>query len=297
MIKKGSQFSRQNDQNVEQGNEPSSISSLPTLTTEEFDYFSRRFQNQTGICIQKNKILMIEVRLGARLRALNLTSFREYEQYLKRDVDGLELQQFINALTTNKTEFYREKCHFDYLKESLLLRKDPDTVYIWSAACSTGEEVYTLAILCEELRLQMPKFDYRILGSDIDTKCIQTCKNGIYDKGVLLNVKRRQQNTFFDPAGSSADPKFKVGSTLRRQVKFLLHNLIDYDDVIPINFNVIFLRNVLIYFSKETAEKIVNKIIRQLLPGGLLFVSLTESLSFMDANLIQVGESIYQKKR
>lgn len=195
----------------------SNIQDLPQLSLNEFDSFNLLLQKQSGISICRNKILMLEARLKTRLLALKLASYSEYEQYLRLDLGGRELQLFINALTTNKTEFFRE-------------------------------EVYTLAILCEELRLYMPQFDYRILGSDIDTQCVQVSKNGIYEKEKLLNVRHSHQNNYFQMFRSPAETRFRVGNKLRRRVKFIQHNLVEFEEVIPIEFNIIFLRNVLYFF-------------------------------------------------
>lgn len=265
---------------------------IPTLTNTEFDFFSKMIQSLAGIHIPREKIQLLEGRLRKRLRALKLSSYGQYKQYLKQDTGNNESQLFVNELTTNKTEFFREDSHYGFLKETLQCFSKTDTVYIWSAACSTGEEVYSLAMLCEELRLDHPAFDYRILGSDIDTRCLQNSRNGNYEKESLVKVPSLWQEKYFE---LNDDKSIRVSSKLRRRVKFSQHNLVDYKDVIPLDFNIVFIRNVLFYFSKPTATKIVQKIADRLVPGGLIFVSLTESLSSMDVGLTQLSSSVYQK--
>ena len=270
----------------------------PSLSHKEFEYFSQLIHTRAGIFVPKHKIGMIEGRLVKRLRLLGLNDFSQYIQYLNQDSGGKEFEFFVNALTTNKTEFFREKVHFDHLKGALERQDKQDDVFIWSAACSSGEEVYSLAMLCEELRLDLPAFDYRILGTDIDTERLKMSATGIYEKSSMVNTPPIYHQKYMEPVNhtnGSNYSNFKVAAKLRRRVKFRQHNLIDFDDTFPINFNFIFLRNVLFYFSKENAEKIVRKLVKHLQPGGLFFVSLTETLRDMDVGLTQIGASIYQK--
>jgi len=277
---------------VSNQNQPSSLS------PKEFDYLSQLIHARAGIFVPRHKIGMLESRLVKRLRLLGLNDFSQYILYLKQDSGGKEFEFFVNALTTNKTEFFREKVHFDHLKEVLERQDRQDTIFIWSAACSSGEEVYSLAMLCEELRLDSPAFDYRVLGTDIDTERLKMSASGIYDRSSVLNTPPIYQQKYmesFNHSNDNGNNSFKVGAKLRRRVKFRQHNLVDFDDTFHISFNFIFLRNVLFYFSKENAEKIVRKLVSRLQPGGLFFVSLTETLRDMDVGLTQVGPSIYQK--
>jgi len=276
----------------------SSHNQSPSLSPKEFDYLSQLIHTKAGIFVPRNKIGMLEGRLVKRLRLLGLKDFSQYILFLKQDSAGKEFEFFVNALTTNKTEFFREKVHFEHLKDVLERQHKQDTVFIWSAACSSGEEVYTLAMLCEELRLDAPAFDYRILGTDIDTERLKMSATGIYEKSTMSNTPPIYQQKYMESINHSNDNSynnFKVGAKLRRRVKFRQHNLIDFDDNLPINFNFIFLRNVLFYFAKDNAEKIVRKLVSRLQPGGLFFVSLTETLRDMDVGLTQVGPSVYQK--
>ncbi len=266
------------------------------LSPKEFDYFSRKILSQAGIVITRDKISMLEGRLRKRLKALGLSHYSEYQRVLNQDASGRELGLFVNSLTTNKTEFFREPFHFEHLQEVLQRQVNADPVYIWSAACSSGEEVYSLAILCENLKLDYPLFDYRILGTDINTERLLMSEDGLYENQDILNVPPMDQQKYFEVATNTYNNSIKVNPRLRQRVKFRQYNLIDDNHNLALNFNFIFLRNVLFYFSKETAEKIVRKLVRRLEPNGLFFISLTESLHYMDVGLTKVGASIYQKK-
>ncbi|MEE8058609.1 MAG: protein-glutamate O-methyltransferase CheR [Pseudomonadales bacterium] len=267
-----------------------------SLTRKEFEFFCELIHDHAGIDIASDKVLMVEGRLSKRLRALGLSTFAEYGQYLKGHLSSKEFEFFINTLTTNKTEFFREDFHFDYLQKILAQQAKFDTAYIWSAACSSGEEVYSLAMVCEELREVNPSFDYKILGTDIDTEHIQMSEHGIYDRAHIANLPPLYQQKYFELSGQKGCGRIRVGAQLRGHVKFRKHNLIDYQDKIPVTFNVIFVRNVLFYFNKETTAKIVHKLVGRLEPGGLLFVSLTETLQGAEDILTCVEASIYQKK-
>ena len=165
------------------------------------------------------------------------------------------------------------------------------------AACSSGEEAYSLAMVCEELRLDYPSFDYRVLGTDIDTEQLRLSESGVYDRSHIVNLPPMHQQKYFEFSGQKNSADIKVGETLRQRVKFRQYNLIKMADNFSIKFNVIFVRNVLFYFSKATVVKIVYNLIDQLEPGGLLFVSLTETVLHMEDQLTCVESSIYQKKR
>lgn len=268
--------------------------SIPNLTPGEFNYFRGLLEQQAGIHIVRGKMEMLQGRLRKRLRALDLSSYTQYQSYLQEHAKGEEFQLFVNTLTTNKTEFFREEFHYDYLQKSLQQRQESFPVYIWSAACSSGEEAYSLAILCEELKLELNSFNYRILATDIDTNMLRISETGVYEKDQLAKMPARYQQKYFELCSGPDDPHVRVNARLKRWVKFRQHNLIDYTTAPPIKFNIIFVRNVLFYFPKKTTKKIVQQLAGQLLPGGLIFVSLTESLSSMNTGLIQVGASIYR---
>ena len=276
--------------------QPSSLD-VESLTTEEFDVIAQLIQDKAGIEIVRKKIGMVEGRLRKRVRELKLNNFSQYIQYIKRKgSENEEIQRFVNALTTNKTEFFREHMHFDYLSSLLRQQAKARTVYIWSAACSSGEEVYSLAIMCENLRAEMPAFDYRLLGSDIDTQCLHKASTGIYDQSSLTNVSPIFRQKYFNSVCRSSDGQVKIKDILKKRIKFRQYNLIEEERLMSVKFDFIFLRNVLFYFPRHTVKRIVRNISQYLKPGGLIFISLTETLNSLDTGLDQVSSSIYQKK-
>ncbi len=266
------------------------------LSPAEFDFFSRLILSKTGIEIKREKIGLMESRLRKRLTALKLDGYAQYKKMLSGDHAGREVGFFVNSLTTNKTEFFREQFHFETLRESLKQHYRHKTVYIWSAACSSGEEVYSLAMLCESIIKEDPAFDYKILGSDIDSDRVKSSTEGIYEADALSNMPKFQIQKHFTRTKVQGETLYRVGEPYRRNVKFMQHNLIDCSSRIPLTFDYIFLRNVLFYFSKNTAEKVVSKLVDSLVPGGLIFVGLTETLEHMDVGIVKVGASVYQKE-
>lgn len=278
-----------------QGVWPSSLK-LPKLSNADFKFFSKLIYDKAGIDIPLEKKSLMENRLGKRLLALKLTQFSQYKQLLQGDAVGKELVLFTNSLTTNKTEFFRESLHFSYLKDLLEKHASNRMITLWSAASSSGEEAYTMAMMCEELAKTVPLFDYRILGTDIDTQRLQMAERGIYDIEAIANIPSTFQHEYFEAEGAQEQKQVKIGKKLRQRLKFRHHNLVEYGDLIPLDFDIIFLRNVLFYFDAHTAQQIVAKLVSQLKPGGFLFIGLTEKLHKIDPQLTYVESSIYQKK-
>lgn len=265
-----------------------------TVSDNEFRVFSQLILERAGIEIPAEKRSLLEVRLNKRIRALGLKSFAEYLTLLLHEPEGRELTEFTNALTTNTTAFFREEFHFEYLQQHLTSKLTAEDVYFWSAACSSGEEVYSLAMVCEQFAQSHPEFNYKILGTDIDTERLAMCGDAIYDNEKLEEIPNLMQLKYLSPKSPDKN-HFAISSELRRHIKFRQHNLIDYDTSPGISFNYIFLRNVLFYFPKANVQQVVRKLERHLEPGGLLFVGLTESLHHFDTQLLQVAPSVYQK--
>ncbi|MCL1039926.1 hypothetical protein L2750_22765 [Shewanella submarina] len=264
------------------------------VSDNEFKVFSKLILEQAGIEIPPEKRSLLEVRLNKRVRTLGLNSFSEYLAMLLHDREHTELTEFINALTTNTTAFFRESFHFDYLLQHLESNPAGKDTYFWSAACSSGEEVYTLAMVCEEFSRTHPEFTYKVLGTDIDTERLAMSTEAIYEKDKLEEIPHLMQLKYLSP--TSPDPAhFAIAAELKRHIKFRQHNLIAFDASPGITFNYIFLRNVLFYFPMENIRQVISKLERHLSPGGLLFVGLTETLHHLDTELIQVAPSVYQK--
>ncbi len=267
------------------------------LSIREYNFIRDLLLDKTGIDMSDQKAILVEGRLTKRLSTLNLSNFSEYINLLKNDKTNTELKCFINQLTTNKTSFFRERVQLDYLSELCEKSYKHDTVYIWSAACSTGEEAYSLAIMLEDIKHRHTSFDYKILGTDIDTNCVKTAQEGVYEIYKTKSLSALQSKKFLLRGGDVNADKLKICDQIKKNIKFRSHNLIEYDSQIPLKFHFIFLRNVMIYFTDETIELLIKKMENHLHPNGLLFVGLSESLRSIDTNLKNMGNCIYQKSK
>ena len=272
------------------------------LSPKDFKKLSQFIHTRIGIKMPDAKRGMIEGRLRKRLRALNMETYHAYCEYLFTP-EGMrqELQNFIDVITTNKTDFFREADHFTFLVEKsfpylMQHRNSLQPVMIWSAASSSGNEAYTIAMVASEFGENHPRFDYSILGTDISTDILKEAKQAVYPadeiepvpmnlrKKYLLRSKNRQKNLV------------RIGPALRKKVTFRRLNLIQPDYKIPQMMDIIFCRNVMIYFDKETQEKLVVRLFNQLIPGGYLFVGHSEVLHDCRLPLINVAPAVYQKK-
>jgi chemotaxis protein methyltransferase CheR len=239
------------------------IGDYPDITNEEFDFFVKLIYKVGGIQLDQKKKSLVVSRLGRRLFHFSFSSWQEYIEYLKQDHPE-EMTEFVNALTTNKSEFFREIVHFKHLEERVkeTLAKDPNyTFSFWSAACSFGCEPYTMAMVMDNIgRGRGASINYRILATDIDTEMLQKAENGVYS---LHDVKRDVSDLYlkqFFLAGKGSNRSLvKVVPELKRNIKFRQFNLVSKDRV-PLKFDFIFVRNVLIYFDPSTVESVLKKL-------------------------------------
>ncbi len=265
----------------------------------EFNELRKVLHEMTGIKLNDGKKTMIESRLVKRLKNLGLQSFSEYCQYLCQHQE--ELEKFINSMTTNKTEFYREAEHFRFLKTQalpqILNTKRQKRLRVWSAAASTGEEVYTLAIELNEFFNHHSDFDWKILGTDIDTQVLEQAQQGIYPAQIVKQIRADLvQRNFLKGTGKNQG-LYRIGPTLKENIKFRKFNLISENLDVHLKFDIIFLRNVLIYFNNENVQKVINKMANALLPDGFLFIGHSETLNGILHPLEPVQSAVYQKRR
>ena len=237
-------------------------------------------------------------RLAKRLRHLGLQTFSEYVEYLKegnhRDQEFIEL---IDAITTNKTDFFREPKHFSFLEEEILpkivkQRTQVDRkVRIWSAACSSGEEPYSISICLNEQFIRYPGWTFEILASDISETILRQAVTGIYDESKVAPIPLPLLRKYF----LRGNQRYKIKPETGRNISFKKINLkMDFQRMLS-NFDVIFCRNVLIYFNRETQFDIIKKCWQVLRPGGYLFLGHSETLQGMETNFTYILPAIYQK--
>jgi chemotaxis protein methyltransferase CheR len=273
---------------------------IMALSTEGFYRLAAFVTGELGIKMPDSKISMIQSRLVRRVRELGLHSVEQYSEYLFAAENHEEREHFINAITTNKTDFFREPEHFLYLTNVALpsLRKnaeyDPRHTRVWSAACSSGEEPYTLAMVLSEYSRLFADFDFAILGTDVSTRVLQKAKRGIYSEEQVAPVPLEIRRRYLLQSKNEDTGLVRIIPDLRQKVSFHRMNFMEPKYHIREHFDIIFLRNVLIYFDKPTQESVVNKVCAHLKPGGYLFVSHSESLSDVDVAVKRVHTSVHR---
>ncbi len=266
------------------------------LTQEQFERISGIVYRICGIDLHSGKEVLVRARLAKRLRALSLTTFDQYMEHLDNDTSGSELTTMIDSLTTNKTYFFRESQHFDHLGSSVLpeLQAKGAPIRIWSAGCSTGEEPYTLAIVAKKHLPNSGSIDLKILATDISFRVLQTAREGVYQQDQLQDVPVRMMSDYFTCIQPKTPREYRVKDNLRSIIKLARLNLMESW---PMKgpFQVIFCRNVMIYFDKATQERLVQRYWDILAPGGYLYVGHSESLTATSHRFKYIGPAIYRK--
>ncbi len=249
----------------------------------------------TGISMGANKKTLIQGRLRPRIRKLGLDSYDKYLDFLNSNKE--EVQEFINLITTNETSFFRTQRVWDFFNNQFLpewFAENPKkTLKIWSGASSTGEEVYTIGICCEEFRLKNPSFNYQIYGSDISSEVVAIANKAEYS-GRSIEVFKTTLRPLFDKYMQSSNEVFKVSMEIKSRIRFGLHNLF----FLPKErnyYDIVFLRNVLIYFEPEDIEKVLANISVGLIANGILVIGESESLSSLKTSFKYKVPLVYEK--
>jgi chemotaxis protein methyltransferase CheR len=255
------------------------------LSDRHFRSIAEFIEGQVGIKLPAGKRLMLEGRLQKRVRALNYSDLNEYVDYLFGGGQmDTELIHLIDCVTTNKTDFFREPSHFAFMKavavpELLGLRgRESHVLKIWSSACSTGMEAYTAAIVLDDMLRSGARFQFRILGTDISTSVLQLAKAGIYTREMIAPVPEELVSRYFLSSRDRSRTEMRVVPELRRSTNFIRMNLMDPVYPVDRDVDIIFCRNVLIYFDKQTQRKVVDRLCTHLRPGGYLMVGHSESM-------------------
>ena len=266
------------------------------MTESDYKFISKTVYDECGIVLSEQKKDMVYSRIARRIRLLQLRSFSDYIRYLESNVEN-EFCYFINAITTNLTSFFREPHHFEFLEQKLLPimkrnHADDNRVRIWSAGCSTGMEPYSIAMT---LFNKFPgHWDFKILATDLDTNVLDTAKSGTYEAQSITGIDDSHLSSFFKLDASSQ--KYRVKDKLKSLITFKQLNLLD-EWPMKGPFDVIFCRNVVIYFDLATKNKLFERYAKLLRPNGYLILGHSETMS-RDVKMYKpLGSTIYQKTR
>jgi chemotaxis protein methyltransferase CheR len=263
------------------------------MQASEFERFKEIVYKQSGIVLTVEKKSLLENRIRKRLGEIGVGSESEYLEIIESDLTGNELIELIDAISTNVTHFYREEAHFEFLGQLLDSLRTQDSIKIWCAAASSGEEPYTIAFECLE-HVPNAASKVKILASDICTKVLKKACDGIYHTNQVSHVPKDIKNTMLVPIPENSG-MLQVVSEARNLILFKRFNLVEFPYRLKGNFDIIFCRNVMIYFDQPTKNKIVNEFVRLLKPNGHLFISHTESMLGINHALEKVGNSIFKK--
>ena len=268
------------------------------FSNEDFEALRRLVKELTGINLTDQKRELVYGRLARRLRALHLRTFAEYRDLLAGD-GGKEISEFCNAITTNLTSFFRESHHFDYLREHVLqaraaARTGSRRLRIWSAGCSTGEEPYSLAMTVLEAIPDLRTWDIKILATDLDSDVLAKAQRGIYAPDRVRPLGPQRLSRFFVERRGKDGPVYEVAPDLTSLITFRQLNLMHS---LPMKgpLDVIFCRNVVIYFDKDTQRELFARVSHLQRPGDLLFLGHSESLFKVSESYTPIGKTIYRR--
>lgn len=275
------------------------------MTEKDFGRLSEFIENELGIKMPPAKKVMLESRLQKRLRALGMGSFSQYCDYIFTE-NGIEneLIHMIDVVTTNKTDFFRESQHFDFLVNTAVpdlirnygggIRK---SLTIWSAGCSTGEEAYTIAMVLSEFAERYPglAFDFQIIATDISTRVLSIAKRAVYNEETITPVPMGFRKKYILRSRDSSSMLVRIVPQLRTCVRFRRLNFMHDDFGFREPLDVIFCRNVMIYFDKPTQERLIRKFYEHLAPGGYLFIGHSETFNGIDVPFHKAGPTVYRK--
>jgi len=275
---------------------------IKDLTRREYELFRKLVYEKSGINLGDQKISLVRARLGKRVRTGGFGSFRNYYRHVEQDTTGEELCVLLDAISTNTTHLFREIRHFNLLRELILKwvndsgwRRGHDALRIWSAGCSSGEEPHSIVMLAHDALRRGPGVTLKILATDISTKMLARARLGRYELHRVGTVPPDLRRRYLRKVRTEGEGYLQLDPELLRLIKFARFNLMTPTFPFRQGFDVIFCRNVMIYFDRPTQQTLVNKFAAHLRPGGHLMIGHSESLSGVDHHLTYVEPTVYRK--
>jgi chemotaxis protein methyltransferase CheR len=276
-------------------------SAPPSLSDRDFKRLSAFIYDVCGIAMKTSKRTMLESRLMKRMRVTGIASLSEYVDYLfSLEGSANEKIHMIDAVTTNKTDFFREPDHFAFLCNTVLpdlldARTQCRNILIWSAGCSTGEEPYTLAMVLNNYRDSRQDLNYHILATDISTRVLDAAERGVYEEERVEPVPMESRRKYLLKSKDHTRGLVKIAPDVRSRVEFRRLNLMDNVFDISKPVDVVFCRNVIIYFDKPTQKRLLSRFHDPLRPGGYIFLGHSESMNGLNIPLVQVAPTVYRR--
>jgi chemotaxis protein methyltransferase CheR len=268
------------------------------LSDADFSRLSKFIQGEYGIKMPPEKKIMLQSRLQKRLRALGMVSYSDYVNYVFDGKNTEEIIHMIDVVSTNKTDFFREPVHFDYLKNKILPEfksKASGNFNIWSAGCSSGAEPYTIAMVCEDFKRANNDFSYNIFATDISTRMLKKAINAIYPVSEIDVISLDLKKKYLLKSKNPNENVVRIVPELRQKLKFGRLNFMDDEYHVNQMFDLIFCRNVLIYFDRENQEKVINNLCKNLKPDGYFLLGHSESITGINVPLKHIQPTIFQK--
>jgi len=270
------------------------------FSEDDFRSLSKLAYEQAGIVLPESKRNLIYGRLSRRLRALELSTFRDYRAYLTGAGGAAEMQNFVNSISTNLTKFFRESHHFDHFRSTVVVPyaqargRGNRRLRIWSAGCSTGEEPYTIAVILQREMADIARHDVRILATDIDTDVLAKAAQGEYPENSIEDVPKAYRS-YFEQSPGGRGSTVRLSAATRSLIAFRQLNLLN---TWPFRgqFDAVFCRNVMIYFDTPTKAALVERFVERLIPGGWLYIGHSESLLGSHNGLKLMGRTIYRRE-
>ena len=279
------------------------LAEVEDLTREDYNLIRRLVYTKSGINLGEQKMQLVRARLGKRVRSGGFKSFREYYRHVEQDRGGEELCELLDAISTNTTHLFREPRHFNLLGELIAgwvadkaWRARHSSLRLWSAASSSGEEAHSIAMVAHDALRAHPSIQLKILATDISTQMLERAKQGFYQAHRAGTVPAQYKRRYLEPVQHEGQPGLRVIADLRRTISFSHFNLMAPTFPFRHGFDVIFCRNVMIYFDKLTQETLIKKLAAQLHDSGYLMIGHSESLNSIDHPLSYVEPTVYRKK-